>query len=394
MDKVFEIYAYRDELPELSAELALPATPYELLDMLERLGAEDIDSVAFQIGGSRCGRYLSNALEESISIQKLNAIAWKMSKLEDRQKTALDGLVKMECRRSGSSSLPYEKILQLTENAHHCHVMGNISDDAQLGKFYAENGFVPLLEDLPEEIYRLLDFEKIGQDMREAEGGVFTPSGYVALDGELKELTELPNLDLTKPPYTILLEVREKGAENGPMANIKLPVLKEKLEELQKKYHRDQYWYRCIDCAVPFFREYISSDNAELQDIGLLARRMDSVQELGLMAKYKAVLQATGCQDVELAAELGRRQVLAKYRLIPPQGDRGAPAQYAVEWLRKKLGEDAEVVFPRDMEHMGRCLVERHNVEETDYGLVQWTGREPIQRFDRRPEQGPMEMTM
>ena len=61
--------------------------------------------------------------------------------------------------------------------------------DEDLGRFYVDNGFVPETEDLPEAVYALLDYAKIGKKMREGEGGVFLRygSGYVTQVGDLKE---------------------------------------------------------------------------------------------------------------------------------------------------------------------------------------------------------------
>ena len=60
---------------------------------------------------------------------------------------------------------------------------------------HAENGFVEGVDDLPDRLFELIDFEKIGREARLAEGGVFTEdSGYVVRHQELKELEKLPDL--------------------------------------------------------------------------------------------------------------------------------------------------------------------------------------------------------
>ena len=42
-----------------------------------------------------------------------------------------------------------------------CHVVEGVTTDAQLGEFYAENGFMPELDNLPDSVFQLLDFDKL-----------------------------------------------------------------------------------------------------------------------------------------------------------------------------------------------------------------------------------------
>ena len=400
MDKVFRISAYYPtycaELIDWSVGLTLPATSYEITDMLERMGGKDIDRVSCQIEESYKGACLADVIEGNISIRELNAIARKISELEEHQEAALEGLVKMECGDLNSHRLLYRKILQLIENVDLCQIVSEARNDAQLGRLYVENTFSSVLDELPEEVFQLLDFEKTGRERREAEGGVYTSSGYAVCLNALKEPDQEPDLDLEKPPYTILLEIRNKEAESGPWLHIELPLFREKLAELQERLPCEEYQYHCVDCAIPFFREYINQEGVDLQDIGLFSQRMERAQELGLLAKYKAVLQATGCQDVKRAAELGHIQTLKEYQLIPPEPETELErsALYAKMWLQKKLGMNGEALFGQNLEELGRCLMERHHVESTDYGLIQRADGGPIQRFHQKIEPNSMEMTM
>ena len=107
-------------------------------------------------------------------------------------------------------------------------------NDAQLGRFYAENGFVPEVEHLPDKVFELLDFEKIGREARIGEGGVFTEKGYVVQHTELNEAFFALDLTPNQPDYQILLE-----SEDGSM--LKLPQAK----------LPDTTLCRCLDCRIP-----------------------------------------------------------------------------------------------------------------------------------------------
>ena len=55
-----------------------------------------------------------------------------------------------------------------------------------------ENGFRDgVWTALPDSAYALLDYAKIGKQMRESEAGTFTPHGYVVRTEELQPLPEL-----------------------------------------------------------------------------------------------------------------------------------------------------------------------------------------------------------
>ena len=66
-----------------------------------------------------------------------------------------------------------------------CYHVVDAADDAQLGRFYAENEFVPELDGISDEVFEMLDFAGIGRMMRCSENGVFVGNLYVLRDGEL-----------------------------------------------------------------------------------------------------------------------------------------------------------------------------------------------------------------
>ncbi len=120
-----------------------------------------------------------------------------------------------------------------------------------------------------------------------------------------------------------------------------------------------------------------------MQELNDFAQMMDFALERGELAKYKAILLATGCRDVSQAAELGKYRWMEEYRFLPYQDERD-PAEYGAAWLKKKLGEDARLVPDQGLEELGRCLMERDHVQETDYGPIQRVDGQPIQRFDQK----------
>ena len=62
-------------------------------------------------------------------------------------------------------------MIDLAYSADFCPV-ANATTDEQLGRFYAENDFIPALEKVPDSIFEYLDFEMLGRKARFEEGGV------------------------------------------------------------------------------------------------------------------------------------------------------------------------------------------------------------------------------
>ena len=318
MDKVFEVYVAGKDQPFRSTALPLPASIYEMVDMAERVGLEKVEELCFKVGKRYRGEYLVDALERDITLPELNILAWKVAEMDEGQEAILEGLIKMEQRKQGDPCLPYPKLLRLAENTACCHRVPQARNDSQLGRFYAENGFVEGVDDLPDRLFELLDFEKIGRDARLAEGGVFTAdSGYVVRHQELKELEKLPDLIIRRPYYTMLLELSLVEYENGPVFQLELPTTQEHIKALAEKFPLDEHIVRCTDCAIPFFRDCVGEKEMTLWDLNEFAQMMDFALERGEIAKYKALILATGCLDVAQAAELGRQGVLAPLYMMP-----------------------------------------------------------------------------
>ena len=388
MDNVFDLYVAGKGQPVRSVTLPLPASIYEMVDAVERVGLEKVEELCFEVEESHRGEYLVDALEEDITLPELNILAWKVAEMDEGQEAILEGLIKMEQKKQDVPWLPYPKLLQLAENTACCHRVPQARNDSQLGRFYAENGFVEGVDDLPDRLFELLDFEKIGREARLAEGGVFTEdSGYVVRHQELKELEKLPDLIIRRPYYTMLLEISLAEYENGPVFQLELPTTQEHIKALAEKFPLDEHIVRCTDCAIPFFRGCIEEKEMTLWDLNEFAQMMDFALERGEIAKYKALVLATGCRDAAQAAELGRQQSMAEYWFQPNQGENG-PTAYASSWLKKKLGKDAALIPDQGLERLGRRLIERENIADTEYGLIQRTDDQPIHCFDLEPEQG------
>ena len=274
-------------IDEAIAELTLPAMPWALKDAIERAHLDDGEPMYIDLADYTDFPYLEPYLEDANDLYALNALTEKLAALEPWQMDALEGLVLMEKEKHEPFGLP--RIFDLAASAGECQVLYEATSDEVLGRFYVDNGFVPETEDLPEALYALLDYAKIGEKMREGEGGVFLRygSGYVTQVGDLKE--EFKFLDLTPkvPGYSALLEVAVPDTDRKEM--LSLPCGREGLDSLLDRLEVNGWsklTWRCADCRVPDLRDAFSMTDNILYVLSYLSDNVyaDYDLEHGLVA--------------------------------------------------------------------------------------------------------------
>ena len=100
--------------------------------------------------------------------------------------------------------VPLPRLIDMVYSTDRCHFVEEATDDYTLGRFCAENSFVPEADDLSDEAFELLDFARIGREFRQNEGGVFTSGGYVQKHDELRQMYDNLELTLKKPDLTAI----------------------------------------------------------------------------------------------------------------------------------------------------------------------------------------------
>ena len=239
MDKQFKLYiSHLDGETEGYAELDLPAGLYEVQDALEKARIAENEHILLEMEGCRCDEledafdHRAHPMDTVKDVYVLNALAEKMSTMEQHELNIVGGLIQMDQHPDRMST---ERFYDLMHSVECCHYV-DVPNDRGLGKFYVDNGFVPELDNIPESVISKLDFKQIGQEMREAEGGVFLDEalGYVVLHSDIieahKNLSPIPQ----EPDYTILLEVSRQ--DQGEPELLKLPLSPAELDSVPGRF--------------------------------------------------------------------------------------------------------------------------------------------------------------
>jgi len=212
----------------------------------------------------------------------------------------------MELRRG---PFGVEDLLHYAQSVDLCHVVSEATDDESLGRFYAENGFVPEVDDLPAQVFEMLDFAKLGRDMRRGEKGVFTQNGYVLLHEEIdRNPVPVPDQPLY-PDYAFLLKLERypfenKGLMQPEQIELKLPASEEQLQQAVERLAVGNWCeglYTIEDSAIPNVLEE-SDTLGSLRKLNDLARAIAELSQEGF-TKYKALLEATQCGNIEAALD-------------------------------------------------------------------------------------------
>ena len=393
MAKQFTLYiSHPDAQIEGHAELDLPARPYELRDALEKARIAEGKAILLEMDGWRCDEledafnHRARSLDTVKDIYVLNALAEKMSSMEQHELNIAGGLIRME---KHPDQIPIERFYDLMHSTECCHYV-DTPNDVGLGKFYVENGFVPELENLPDSVVSKLDFKRIGQEMREAEGGVFLDEGlgYVVLHSDIieahKNLSPVP----PEPDYAILLEVSKQ--DQGEPELLKLPLSPAELDSVLSRFEardrRDLSW-RCADCKIPSIRDTVSTADSVWQ-INSVAEMLDKLSGVEL-STCKALLSVMKPGDLTDVMD----QLAAKDEYVLSR-DLASPADIGMSRLKTALQEDeVKLLAPHvNLYAYGQSALNLYGMELTEYGgLERWDGL-PVLRKNDAPAQGGMEM--
>ena len=177
----------------------------------------------------------------------------------------------------------------LASNVDRCQVLADVNTDEDLGKFYVKNGFREDLDALPDSAYALLDYAKIGKQMRESEAGAFTPHGYVVRTEELQPLPDYePQRNIN---YMIRLTLMNHENEQKT-AVLDLPTTEQRLLEVQNELDAPEWFdaqFTACDAIVPRLNTLLT-DVEDLPRINELAQSLQELKANGQLTKIKAVI--------------------------------------------------------------------------------------------------------
>ena len=391
--KIFEVYLAKEDVPnnEAYAKLDLPASPWELWDAMEKVRLNEGEQLYMEIEDYEAFGHLAPYLDGlDISLIELNDLAAQLAALDEVQEVAFDGFLRMEVQNKVDTNggvITLQNLRDMAVSAKtDCYHVVDAADDAQLGRFYAENEFVPELDGISDEVFKMLDFAGIGRMMRCSENGVFVNSLYVLRDGELTTAPPCAKDLPEKPGYLFRLTLGLHPDIGGnrtteldlPASEVALAAAQEQLGTLN--------WENTVvlnyDGILPnaaFFADLPT----ELEAFNEFAK---AVQDIPFpekqLPKLKALLKQFEVQDIETA--MGLTEHLDDYVLTP---EISSPQETAIDQLHFMTDDhSAELLLSHvNLYAYGCDLIREDNAVLSPYGL--------LHRADYQPMLSPMQET-
>ena len=304
-----------------------------------------------------------------MSIFEFNSLTEQLSKLDERQEAALEGLLQVQVNKhmqENGGIITVPELMMLASNVDRCQVLADIHTDEALGKFYVENGFREDLDALPDSVYDLLDYAKIGKQMREDESGVFTPHGYVVRTEELQPLPDYkPQHDIN---YMIRLTLMNHENEQRA-AVLDLPATEQRMQEVQKELDAPEWFdaqFTGCDAIAPQLNSMLT-DVEDLPRINELAQALQELKVSGQLTKFKAVVGATQCETLDDVFD--RLENLPQYCFEAKIRDKDALVRDELEFVLG--GKDADLIYKHlNREAYAEDVLKQYGAEITPYGMV------------------------
>ena len=389
--KIFEVYLAKEDVPnnEAYAKLDLPASPWELWDALDKVRLQTDDILYMEIEDYDAFEYLSPHLDGlDISLNELNDLAALLSVLDEVQEVAFEGLFSIEVQRKVNANggvITLQDLRDLAVSAKtDCYHVVEAADDAQLGRFYAENEFIPELGGISNEVFEMLDFAGIGRMMRCSENGVFVDSLYVLRDGELTTAPPVQKTLPEKPGYLFRLTLGLCPDFGGDRtAVLDLPASEEALVAAQEQLGTLNWENTVVlnyDGIVPNVATFADLP-MELEEFNAFTKAARDIPR-SEVPKLKALLEQFEVRDIETALFLTEH--LADYILTP---EISSPQEAALDQLCFIMDrEEAVRLIPYvNLYTYGCDLIKEDNAVLSPYGL--------LHRADYQPMLSPMQET-
>ena len=389
--KIFGVYLAKDGVPnnEAYAKLDLPASPWELWDALDKVRLQTDDILYMEIEDYDAFAYLAPHLDGlDISLNELNDLAALLSVLDEVQEVAFEGLFSMEVQRKVNANggvITLQDLRDLAVSAKtDCYHVVEAADDAQLGRFYAENDFVPELEGISDAVFEMLDFAGIGRMMRCGENGVFVDSLYVLRDGELTTAPPVQKTLPEKPGYLFRLTLGlHPDIGDARTVTLNLPAAEAELLDAQEQLGVEGWEGVTVidyDGIIPYAADFTDLP-MELEEFNAFAKAARDIPR-SEVPKLKALLEQFEVQDIETA--MGLTEHLADYVLAP---EISSAQETAIDHLRFIMNrEEAVRLIPYvNLYTYGCDLIREDNATLSPYGL--------LHRADYQPMLSPMQET-
>ena len=398
--RILRVYLAKNDTPYSAAyaKLELPASPWEVWDAMEKVRLQTDDILYMEIEDYFAFEYLSPHLDGlDISLNELNDLAAQLAALDEVQGIAFEGMFSIEVQKKVNANggiITMQDMRDLAVSAKtDCYHVVDAADDAALGRFYAENDFIPELDGVSNEVFEMLDFAGIGRMMRQGENGVFVGSLYVLRVGELTAAPPCPKELPPKPSHLFRLTLGlHPDFKDARTATLNLPATEAELSAAQEQLGTLEW-----ENAVVLDYDGVIPNAANFADLPMEMNAFNSfsgaVRDIPFperqIPKLKALLKQFEVKDIGTAMQLVEH--LEDYNLTPKLS---SPQETAIDQLHFMTDEHSvELLLPHvNLYAYGCDIIKEDNASLTPYGLLHRADYQPM--LEPIQQSNESEMTM
>ena len=384
--RILRVYLAKNDTPYSAAyaKLELPASPWELWDAMEKVRLQTDDILYMEIEDYYDFEYLSSHLDGlDISLNELNDLAAQLAALDEVQEIAFEGMFSIEVQRKVNANggiITLQDLRDLAVSARtDCYHVVDAADDAALGRFYAENEFIPELDGVSDTVFKMLDFAGIGRMMRQGENGVFVGSLYVLCVGELTAAPPCPKELPPKPSHLFRLTLGlHPDFKDARTVTLNLPATEAELSAAQEQLGTLEW-----ENAVVLDYDGVIPNAANFADLPMEMNAFNSfsgaVRDIPFpdrqIPKLKALLEQFEVKDIGTAMQLVEH--LEDYNLTPKLS---SPQETAIDQLHFMTDEHSvELLLPHvNLYAYGCDIIREDNAVLSPYGLLHRADYQPM----------------
>ena len=398
--RILRVYLAKNDTPYsvAYAKLELPASPWEVWDAIEKVRLQTDDILYMEIEDYFAFEYLSPHLDGlDISLNELNDLAAQLAALDEVQGIAFEGMFSIEVQRKVNANggiITLQDLRDLAGSARtDCYHVVDAADDAALGRFYAENEFIPELDGVSDTVFKMLDFAGIGRMMRQGENGVFVGSLYVLCVGELTAAPPCPKELPPKPSHLFRLTLGlHPDFKDARTVTLNLPATEAELSAAQEQLGTLEW-----ENAVVLDYDGVIPNAANFADLPMEMNAFNSfsgaVRDIPFpdrqIPKLKALLEQFEVKDIGTAMQLVEH--LEDYNLTPKLS---SPQETAIDQLHFMTDEHSvELLLPHvNLYAYGCDIIREDNAVLSPYGLLHRADYQPM--LEPLQQSHESEMTM
>ena len=357
---------------EKTAYVFLPANKNEVIDAMDRnkifgetfLRIEKCDKVP------ELNRY---EFEKGPTLDELNFLAQRIEEIS-KDKTQLIAYRVLLQKPMNTVNEAINRTYDLqTVPVYPCN------DLTEYGEIVLDNEFLEELQDVPDEVYELLDAEKVGRVMAEREGGVFMDGYYVVTDSYEPVLIYDEELPEQQEEWIFKLKVtgvpeRPEGISEIKGEILTLPADEEHMHDLAmalgEKDIRDCIYFN-FRSAIPQIKEGILDSMEEIYTLNDIARGYSKLSRQDA-AKFKAVMERENCRSLNQAAD-----ILNSLHCYDFDCSIAEPSEFGIKYLSKKLPPDFDRTLLESINttQFSFNVMMENDCSFTEYGVVSERGK-------------------